>query len=64
MKQCIAVKKIYPNLIAGFDVVGQEDMGRPLKDLTPELFWFRKRCFEEGVEIPFFFHAGEVRVNP
>lgn len=59
MKQCIAVKKTYPHLIAGFDLVGQEDRGRTLKDLTPELFWFRKRCVEEGVEIPFFFHAGE-----
>ncbi|KAI9817197.1 MAG: hypothetical protein M1827_001309 [Pycnora praestabilis] len=59
MKQCIEVKKVYPHLIAGFDLVGQEDLGRPLKDVTPELFWFRKRCVEEGVEIPFFFHAGE-----
>lgn len=59
MKQCIAMKKAYPELIAGYDVVGQEDLGRPLADLTPELFWFRKRCFENGVNIPFFFHAGE-----
>ncbi|KAH0542126.1 hypothetical protein FGG08_003426 [Glutinoglossum americanum] len=59
MKQCISVKMSYPHLIAGFDLVGQEDQGRTLKDLTPELFWFRKRCVEEGIEIPFFFHAGE-----
>ena len=59
MKECIAVKKVYPGLIAGFDLVGQEDLGRPLVDMTPELFWFRKRCLEEGVEVPFFFHAGE-----
>ncbi|KAI9753565.1 MAG: 18S rRNA pseudouridine methyltransferase [Chaenotheca gracillima] len=59
MNNCIDVKIQYPHLIAGYDLVGQEDMGRPLKDLTPELFWFRKRCAEEGVEIPFFFHAGE-----
>ncbi|KAI9771089.1 MAG: hypothetical protein M1840_002440 [Geoglossum simile] len=59
MKNCIAVKTVYPSLIAGFDLVGREDLGRPLKDLTPELFWFRKRCVEEGIEIPFFFHAGE-----
>ncbi|KAI9868121.1 MAG: hypothetical protein M1813_006866 [Trichoglossum hirsutum] len=59
MKQCIAVKTAYPHLIAGFDLVGQEELGRPLKDLTPELFWFRKRCVEEEIEIPFFFHAGE-----
>lgn len=59
MKDCIAVKKVYPDLVAGFDLVGQEDLGRPLADVTPELFWFRKRCLEEGVDIPFFFHAGE-----
>ncbi|KAI9837112.1 MAG: hypothetical protein M1819_000763 [Sarea resinae] len=59
MDQCIAVKKAFPDMIAGFDFVGQEEAGRPLKDLLPEIFWFRKRCAEEGVEIPFFFHAGE-----
>lgn len=59
MKQCILTKKAHPDIICGFDVVGQEDQGRPLVDLVPVLFWFRKRCVEEGVEIPFFFHAGE-----
>ncbi|KAI4136090.1 MAG: hypothetical protein LQ347_000080 [Umbilicaria vellea] len=59
MKDCISAKQAHPDLIAGFDLVGQEDMGRPLADLTPELFWFRKRCVEERLEIPFFFHAGE-----
>lgn len=59
MKQCILMKKAYPELIAGYDVVGQEDMGRSLADLTPELFWFKKRCFENGVDIPYFFHGGE-----
>lgn len=59
MKRCIATKKLFPQLIAGFDLVGQEDKGRPLVDLVPVLFWFRKRCVEEAVELPFFFHAGE-----
>lgn len=59
MDSCIAVKMLYPHLIAGYDLVGQEDMGRPLKDILPELFWFVKTCAEEGVQIPFFFHAGE-----
>lgn len=59
MKQCIATKQAYPDMIAGFDVVGQEDTGRPLVDLIPTLFWFRKACMTAGVEIPFFFHAGE-----
>lgn len=59
MKQCISIKKAFPHLVVGYDVVGQEDMGRSLADLIPELFWFKKRCMEEGVDIPFFFHAGE-----
>lgn len=59
MKQCISMKQLHPELISGFDVVGQEDLGRTLADLTPELFWFRKRCVESGLDIPFFFHAGE-----
>jgi adenosine deaminase CECR1 len=59
MKQCIDMKLEFPDLICGYDLVGQEDLGRPLSDLAPELFWFRKTCAESGVDIPFFFHAGE-----
>ena len=59
MKECILAKLTYPDVICGFDLVGQEDQGRPLVDMIPILFWFRKRCVEEGVDIPFLFHAGE-----
>ncbi|KAF6832572.1 adenosine deaminase family protein [Colletotrichum plurivorum] len=59
MDNCIATKMAWPHLIAGYDLVGQEDRGRPLRDLLPELFWFRKQCAQEGVNLPFFFHAGE-----
>jgi adenosine deaminase CECR1 len=59
MKQCIDMKLEFPELIAGYDLVGQEDLGRSLADLAPELFYFRKSCAEHGVDIPFFFHAGE-----
>ena len=59
MKECIAMKQAHPELIAGYDLVGQEDLGRPLVDFLPELFWFKKACAEAGVNIPFFFHAGE-----
>jgi adenosine deaminase CECR1 len=59
MDQCIFIKQLYPDLISGYDLVGQEDAGRPLKDLLPELFWFKKQCAQEGIDIPFFFHAGE-----
>jgi adenosine deaminase CECR1 len=59
MKQCIQAKKLYPALLSGYDLVGPEDHGRTLHSLTPELLWFRKQCALEGVNIPFFFHAGE-----
>ncbi|OIW28877.1 Metallo-dependent hydrolase [Coniochaeta ligniaria NRRL 30616] len=59
MDNCIATKLSWPHLVAGYDLVGPEDAGRPLRDLLPELFWFRKQCAQEGVNIPFFLHAGE-----
>jgi len=59
MKKCIETKLEFPDLVAGYDLVGQEDAGRPLQDLARELFWFKKTCAENGVDIPFFFHAGE-----
>lgn len=59
MLECIAMKQEFPELIAGYDLVGQEDAGRSLADLTPVLFWFKKQCAQAGVDLPFFFHAGE-----
>lgn len=59
MNKCIAIKLKFPHLIAGYDVAGPEDLGRPLKDLIPELVWFREQCNVNDVDIPFFFHAGE-----
>ncbi|KAF2401801.1 Metallo-dependent hydrolase [Trichodelitschia bisporula] len=59
MRECIKIKKQFPELIAGFDFVGQEDLGRPLQELVPEILWFRSKCVQENIDIPFFFHAGE-----
>ncbi|KAG7134230.1 Adenosine deaminase 2-A like protein [Verticillium longisporum] len=60
MDNCLTTKLTYPSLIAGYDVCGRrEDAGRSLKDLLPELFWFKKQCAQERVEVPFLFHAGE-----
>ena len=59
MKECVRIKQKFSHLVCGFDFVGQEDKGRTLADLTPLVFWFRKKCHEANVEIPFFFHAGE-----
>jgi len=60
MKQCVEIKKQFPELIAGYDVVGQEENGRTLHSMMPELLWFKQYCKSQSVDIPFFFHAGEV----
>ncbi|KAB8222701.1 hypothetical protein BDV33DRAFT_55325 [Aspergillus novoparasiticus] len=59
MINCILAKQDFPEVICGFDVIGQGDDARSLVDLVPILFWFRKQCAEEGVDIPFLFHVGE-----
>ncbi|CAH2986196.1 unnamed protein product [Chilo suppressalis] len=46
------LKAIMPNFFAGFDLVGQEDKGKPLKEFLPALI-------EAKNEIDFYFHGGE-----
>ncbi|XP_072934316.1 adenosine deaminase 2-like [Epargyreus clarus] len=46
------IKRKLPDFLAGFDLVGQEDLGEPIKDFLPELI-------EASNEIDYFFHAGE-----
>ena len=43
----------------GFDLVGAEDSLKPLIYYAEHLLRFRERQQEEGVDIPFIFHAGE-----
>lgn len=42
----------YQDFVAGFDLVGQEDKGRPLVDFIPQLLEIKNTT-------RFFFHAGE-----
>lgn len=46
------LKETHPNFIAGFDLVGQEDLGKPLCEFINEL----RNCTPDT---KFFFHAGE-----
>ncbi|KAL0818371.1 hypothetical protein ABMA28_008848 [Loxostege sticticalis] len=46
------IKRDMPDYFAGFDLVGQEDIGNPLVDFVPELLAASK-------ELNYFFHAGE-----
>lgn len=58
MEDCIAAKKAYPEIIAGIDFSGREQTAS-LGELMPTLDRFSKRCSDEGVNIPFVFHAAE-----
>ncbi|KAJ5033404.1 uncharacterized protein L3040_008521 [Drepanopeziza brunnea f. sp. 'multigermtubi'] len=59
MKLCLQAKKLYPDTISGYDLVGPEDAGRTLHSLAPLLLWFRSQCELQNLTIPFFLHAGE-----
>ncbi|KAH8164413.1 hypothetical protein CIB48_g3847 [Xylaria polymorpha] len=59
MENAIQRKQNFPELFSGYDVVAQEDLGRTLLDLAPELLWFQNRTQALNITYPFFFHAGE-----
>ncbi|CCM05080.1 uncharacterized protein FIBRA_07287 [Fibroporia radiculosa] len=59
LEDCLALKKEFPHLIAGFDLVGHEDSLKPLIDYIEPLAKFVERQKEVGVHVPFIFHAGE-----
>ncbi|KAK4166426.1 putative adenosine deaminase-related growth factor [Cladorrhinum sp. PSN259] len=49
----------YGKYIAGFDLVGEEGKGHPLRFFKDEFISFKKACATAGTEIPFLFHCGE-----
>ncbi|THH06492.1 hypothetical protein EW145_g4051 [Phellinidium pouzarii] len=58
-EDCIRLKQEFPHLIAGFDLVGNENTLHPLIYYLEPLLRFRKRVEELGLDLPFIFHAGE-----
>ncbi|KAJ6502309.1 hypothetical protein C8R45DRAFT_1060609 [Mycena sanguinolenta] len=58
-EDCIALKQEFPHLIAGFDLVGPENVLKPLIYYIEPLLRFRQRQKDLGVEIPLILHAGE-----
>ncbi|TGO16818.1 hypothetical protein BTUL_0024g00900 [Botrytis tulipae] len=63
MEACMRVKERYPDLISGYDLEGQEKLGRTLEDLIPICLWFKQQCACRNLNIPFFLHAGEFLGN-
>lgn len=52
MQRFVELQQKFPDFLVGFDLVGQEDLGRPLKNYVEKL----KDISQNG---RFFFHAGE-----
>ena len=52
----VQLRKLFPNFMIGFDLVGQEDKGEPLSVFADKLLTLNG-------SIPFFFHAGETNWN-
>lgn len=45
--------------LPGYDLVGEEAKGAPIKNFSFQLLEFREKCIEENLDIPFLFHCGE-----
>ncbi|KAF1957816.1 cat eye syndrome critical region protein 1 [Byssothecium circinans] len=63
MLDCISLKRDFPNLICGFDLVGAEDRKNHIGFYGEELVAFQELCRENKVDIPFLFHAGETLLD-
>lgn len=49
------LRQAYPELILGFDLVSQEDMGRPLRE-------FIEKFHTRNPDSKYFFHAGKLHI--
>ncbi|TNN00767.1 adenosine deaminase 2-A [Takifugu flavidus] len=55
IEEAMELQRNFPDIMAGFDMVGREDSGKPL-------WYFREALslpVQKGVTLPFYFHAGE-----
>ncbi|MFA8450429.1 MAG: hypothetical protein ACEPOW_07025 [Bacteroidales bacterium] len=59
LDKAYSLKKKYPNIIKGYDLVGEEDAGNTTLFYLPEFLDFIKKTSTEKYQLPFFFHDGE-----
>ena len=55
IENTVQLVEAYPDFVVGFDLVGQEDLGRPLIEFISEIL----AGLKQHPGLRFFFHAGE-----
>lgn len=63
LKDCIKLKRQFPKLVCGFDLVGAEDRPHNIWFYADLLNAFQKDCERLGINVPFMFHAGETLLD-
>lgn len=63
IQDCIKLKREFPDLICGFDLVGAEDRPNHIGFYKDELIAMVDQCNREKISIPFMFHAGETLLD-
>ncbi|KJE90357.1 insect-derived growth factor-B-like protein, variant [Capsaspora owczarzaki ATCC 30864] len=59
LNETLVLRQQFPDLVAGFDLVSQEDPGYPLIEFLDQFLTSQQSQQAAGVTIPYFFHAGE-----
>ena len=55
VKEVIRLRQKFPDSIVGFDIVGWEDAGHPLRYFIDALLY----PSQHGIKLPYFFHSSE-----
>ena len=64
LARALALRKAHPRFVMGFDLVNEEDRSHPLLDFLDPLLAATAEARREGLELPYFFHAGESNWTP
>ena len=55
----VNLRRILPDFVVGYDLVGEEDTGHSLLYFADLLLWSQDLARSRGTTLPFYFHAGE-----